>query len=270
MGADGAATTHVDRVAEDAALDFLADARPAMNVLSEETGFIDRGSPLTAIVDPIDATNNALALPNVVRKPGVDLPDLAAATLRSGHVFGFPYYAFSVGVVDEHGILAGCVRNLPTGEVFTAARGLGVELDGLPVQGSGQRSLERARVTLVRPETETAWRVLKLLVTGQSRRVRITGCSALDLALIACGSVDAMVNPNRISPLGYGEKVVDYAGGLALLSEMGGVLTSFTGEPVALDHDLLRRTPLLAATTPELHAELLATLHQVEWDGANP
>jgi fructose-1,6-bisphosphatase/inositol monophosphatase family enzyme len=82
--------------------------------------------------------------------------------------------------------------------------------------------------------------------------------------------MDAMVNPNRISPLGYGEKVVDYAGGLALLSEMGGVLTSFTGEPVALDYDLLRRTPLLAATTPELHTELLETLHQVEWDEANP
>jgi myo-inositol-1(or 4)-monophosphatase len=270
IGADGAATTHVDQVAEVAALDFLASAQPAMNVLSEEVGFIDRGAALTAIVDPIDATNNALALPNFVRQPNADLAELADTPLRAGHVFGFPYYAFSVGVVDDQGILAGCVRNLPTGELFTAARGQGVELDGIPVQGSGQRALERARISLVRPETETAWRVLKLIVTGQSRRIRLTGCSALDLALIACGSLDAMVNPNRISPLGYGEKVVDYAGALALLSEMGGVLTSFSGEPVTLEHDLLRRTPLLAAATPELHAALIETLHTVEWDAVNP
>jgi myo-inositol-1(or 4)-monophosphatase len=270
IGADGAATTHVDQVAEVAALDFLASAQPAMNVLSEEVGFIDRGAALTAIVDPIDATNNALALPNFVRQPNADLAELADTPLRAGHVFGFPYYAFSVGVVDDQGILAGCVRNLPTGELFTAARGQGVELDGIPVQGSGQRALERARISLVRPETETAWRVLKLIVTGQSRRIRLTGCSALDLALIACGSLDAMVNPNRISPLGYGEKVVDYAGALALLSEMSGVLTSFSGEPVTLEHDLLRRTPLLAAATPELHAALIETLHTVEWDAVNP
>lgn len=270
MGADGAATTHIDKLAEDAALEFLERAEPRMNIVSEEAGFFDRGSSLTAIVDPVDATNNATAVPNFLPQPNGDLANLASAPLRAGHVFGFPFYAFSIGVVEDGELVAGCVRNLPTGEVFTAARGLGVELDGIPVAGSGRRELAGARVSFVRPETGTSWHVIEPIMVGPGTRVRITGCSALDLALISCGSHDAMINPNLVSPGGHGEKIVDYAGGLALLNEMGGVLTGFDGSSIAVDYDLTRRTPLLAATTPELHEELVKLLHRVEWDEANP
>lgn len=268
IGADGFATTHIDQLAESAALEFLEDAEPRMNVLSEEVGFIDNGSSLTAIVDPIDATNNAVAVPNFIPQPGADLADVALTPLGESHVFGFPYYAFSVGVVENGELVAGCVMNLPTGEVFTAARDQGVELDGVPVRSRDVHSLDRAVISLVRPETETAWRAMKTIMTG-ARRVRITGCSALDLALIACGSLDGMVNPNRISPGGYGEKIVDYAGALALLNEVGGVLTGFDGVPVSLDLDLTYRVPLLAAANPRLHLALIEILHQEVWDEAN-
>lgn len=265
LGADGADTTHVDQVAETAALEFLEALEPRMNILSEEIGFLDRGSSLTAIVDPIDATNNAVAVPNFVPRPGASLADLAETPLRKGHVFGFPYYAFSVGVVEDGQLIAGCVMNLPTGEVFTAARGHGVRLDGVPVRARDVRLLGDARVALIRPETDAAWRTLRTIAV-QARRIRVTGCSALDLALIACGTLEALINPNRISPRGFGEKIVDYAGALALLNETGSVLTGFDGVPVSVDFDLSRRTPLVAAATPELHAELIEALHAEAWD----
>lgn len=265
LGADGADTTHIDQIAEDAALACLETVEPRMNILSEEVGFLDRGSALTAIVDPIDATNNAVAVPNFRPRPGASLVELAETPLREGHVFGFPYYAFSVGVVEDGELIAGCVMNLPTGEIFTAARGHGVRLDGVPVRARLVTTLRDARVALIRPETDPAWRALRTITTG-ARRIRLTGCSALDLALIACGTLEALVNPNRVSPGGWGEKIVDYAGALALLNETGSVLTGFDGRPVAVDFDLSRRTPLLAAATPELHAELLAMLHAESWD----
>lgn len=268
MGADGFATTHIDQLAELAALGFLENAEPRMNILSEEAGFIDRGSALTAIVDPIDATNNAVSVPNFVPQAGSDLAEIAQTPLSEGHVYGFPYYAFSVGVVEDGQLIAGCVVNLPTGEVFTAAKGKGVELDGVPVRAREVQTVDQAIVCLVRPETETAWRAMKTIMTG-ARRVRITGCSALDLALIACGSLDAMVNPNFISPGGHGEKIVDYAGALALLNEVGGVLTGFDGMPVSLGFDLSYRVPLLAAANPALHADLLESLHHEPWDKEN-
>lgn len=265
LGADGADTTHIDQIAEDAALACLETVEPRMNVLSEEAGFLDRGSALTAIVDPIDATNNAVAVPNFVAQPGAGLADLAETPLREGHVFGFPYYAFSVGVVEDGWLVAGCVMNLPTGEVFTAARGHGVQLDGVPVRARPVTTLREARIALIRPETDPAWRVFHAIAAG-ARRIRLTGCSALDLALIACGTLEALVNPNRISPGGWGEKIVDYAGALALLNETGSVLTGFDGVPVPVNFDLARRTPLLAAATPELHAALLDVLHAESWD----
>ena len=265
LGADGADTTHIDQIAEDAALACLEASELRMNILSEEVGFLDRGSALTAIVDPIDATNNAVAVPNFVPRPGADLADLAETPLRAGHVFGFPYYAFSVGVVEDGRIVAGCVMNLPTGEVYTAARGQGVHLDGVRVHARNVTALRDARVALIRPETDAAWRTLRTITVG-ARRIRLTGCSALDLALIACGTLEGLVNPNRISPGGWGEKIVDYAGALALLDEAGSVLTGFDGVPVPVDFDLSRRTPLVAAATPELHAELMGALHQEPWD----
>lgn len=265
LGADGADTTHIDLVAEEAALSFLESAQPRMNVLSEEAGFLDRGSVLTAVVDPIDATNNAVAVPNFVVADGETVADLAAAPLRVGHVFGFPYYAFSVGVVEEDTIVAGCVMNLPSGEVFTAAKGHGVRLDGVQVRANTVRDVRDARIALIRPETEPAWRVFRE-ITVSARRIRLTGCSALDLALISCGSMDALVNPNRFSPGGWGEKIVDYAGALALLQETGATLSGYDGVPVAVDFDLRRRTPLLGAATPELHATLLQILQREPWD----
>ncbi|HYI14121.1 MAG TPA: inositol monophosphatase family protein [Thermomicrobiales bacterium] len=265
LGADGADTTHIDQLAEESALACIEAIEPRMNILSEEIGFLDRGSALTAIVDPIDATNNAVAVPNFVPQPGASLANLAETPLREGHVFGFPYYAFSVGVIEDGRLVAGCVMNLPTGEVFTAARGHGVRLDGVPVRARPVTTLAEARVALIRPETDAAWRTLRR-ISVEARRIRVTGCSALDLALIACGTLEALINPNRISPRGFGEKIVDYAGALALLNETGSVLSGFDGVPVPVDFDLTRRTPLVAAATPELHAELIEALHAESWD----
>jgi myo-inositol-1(or 4)-monophosphatase len=268
LGADGADTTHVDQLAEDAALAFLEAAEPRMNVLSEEVGLLDRGAALTAIVDPIDATNNAVASPNFVPQPEDDQP--LAAPMRERHAYGFPYYAFSVGVLADDGqLLAGCVMNLPTGEVFTALRGDGVRLDGVLVRPRPVHEPRQAWVALIRPDSATAWQVFQR-VAQASRRIRLTGCSSLDLALIACGTLDALVNPNKVSPGGWGEKIVDYAGALALLQESGSPLTGYDGTPVPLDLDLTRRTPLVGAATPELHGALLELLGREEWNLMHP
>ena len=260
MGADGFDTSFVDRIAEVAALEALDEIEPRMNVLSEEVGFVDRGSALTAIVDPVDATNNATAVPHFVGH-GPVRPALAA----SDHVHGFPYYAFSVGVLDDQRLVAGCVMNLATGHVFAARSGGPVLVDGYVARASDAETLSQARVALIRPETAPAWRALAPIMVG-ARRVRITGCSALDLALIACGTLDALVNPNRVSPAGYGEKIVDYAGALVMLEATGGVLTAFDGMPVPVTLDLTRRAPIVGACSPALHAQLLEALHREPWD----
>lgn len=266
MGADGDVTTQVDKIAEDAALSYLDSAEPRVNILSEEIGFIDKGSTLTAIVDPVDATHNALSLPRFKEVPDEELPEVLEAPARQGHLYGYPFYAFSIGIVEDDQLVAGCVRNLPTGTTFSAIRGEGVEIDGIPVQGSGAQTLPGTTIGMVRAVTEAGLELIKRLTLTHNPRLRICGCSALDLALISCGVIDGFMNPNIASTTEgiFGEKIVDYAGGWALLQEAGGVLTGIDGSPMTVDLDLARRTPLLAAITPELHQQILEIVRGVD------
>ena len=59
LGADGTITKYVDKIAEDAALNYLQKSKIKVNVLSEEAGYIDNNADYTFVLDPIDGTRNA-------------------------------------------------------------------------------------------------------------------------------------------------------------------------------------------------------------------
>src|SRR5437762_12996232 len=59
-GADGAPSARIDQLAEETVLRVLDYEGAALNVLSEEAGFIDRGGKATLVLDPIDGTHNAI------------------------------------------------------------------------------------------------------------------------------------------------------------------------------------------------------------------
>ena len=61
MGADGTPTALIDKVAENTVLDYIVRNDIALNVLSEEIGFIDNGAEETMVLDPIDGSHNAIA-----------------------------------------------------------------------------------------------------------------------------------------------------------------------------------------------------------------
>ena len=232
MGADGAPTTHIDEVAELAALAYL-DALPPrwrFNILSEECGLIDRGAALTLVIDPIDSTNNAMT--------------------------GFPYYAFSIAALEDRPV-AGCVINLPTGDCWTAARGQGARLNGRALTRTPVTRLAEAVLAAVRPATAADLERFRPALLG-ARRVRITGCTALDVCLIASGTLDGFINPNRHTNPVWGEKVVDYAAAALVLEEVGGAVQDQTGAALAYPLDVRHRLCLQAGATPALLAEIVA------------
>src|SRR6185312_7367883 len=100
MGADGAETSGIDQVAEDVVIGFFNRLKTPVNILSEEVGFIDRGSAVTVIVDPIDATANATAAAEAtLTSLPAALHDVPPSLPRHSGQFGFPFYAFSVGAL---------------------------------------------------------------------------------------------------------------------------------------------------------------------------
>jgi myo-inositol-1(or 4)-monophosphatase len=260
MGADGATTSQIDQVAEEAALACFERTQPYGNVLSEEVGFVDRGSALTYILDPIDSTSNATVssellenMPSAPKTPSLDLP-------HNSRMIGFPYFAFSVAAMVDGELVAGCVRNLPTGDLFTAIKGRGARLNDVPVSTSNVERIKDAWVALIRPSGDEGLRRVSEILVG-AKRIRVTGCSALDIALIASSGVHALVNPNAHRPPHSGEKVVDYAAAQLILNEAGGVVSDTEGNPLPLDFNVSRLTPILAAATPELQEDLIRSIH---------
>jgi 3'(2'), 5'-bisphosphate nucleotidase len=93
-----------------------------------------------------------------------------------------------------------------------------------------------------------------------ARRIRITGCTALDLCLTAGGTLHGFVNANRYTNPIWGEKVVDYAAAALVLEETGGALADQHGQPLQYPLDVRHRLCLQAAATPSLLSALLAAL----------
>jgi len=99
VGAFGSPTTYIDKVAEDVAIDILEHADVKVNLFSEEAGFVDFDGTYVFVLDPVDGTRNAYR--------------------------GIPFYSVSlaVGTSRMTDIEYGIVKNIPTGDVFTAEKG---------------------------------------------------------------------------------------------------------------------------------------------------
>jgi len=238
-GAGGDITVRIDDRAEQVILERLkkaADAGARFTLISEECGIRDFGSDrLRLLVDPVDGSNNA--------KRGV------------------PYCAASLALLrgDRIGDLwVGSVIDLISGKDYTAIRGEGAWVrDGdriVPLRTRGGEEIGMVAFEASTPKADLE-KILPLLTAGS--KVRCLGAIALDLALLAAGAVDvvAMAAPSRS---------VDFAAGVLLLREAGGVITDFEGDTLdGISGGLERTRPLLASANEKIHRKALERLRKV-------
>lgn len=209
-GSDGAhgGQHRSDLAADAAALEVLAQADVA--VLSEEsgwTGLDDRD--VVVVVDPLDGSTNAAR--------------------------GIPWFATSLCAVDREGLRAALVVDLPHGRTYTALRGTGAAVDGVPIRPTTCTDTRDAFVGISGlPARPLGW-----------RQFRSLGAAALDLCAVAEGVLDAYVDCSRSAHGPW-----DYLGGVLVCIEAGAIVGDALGrELLALD-PRARRTPLAAATQP--------------------
>ena len=216
--ADGSPSLGADEAAHLAAAHAL---RPlGLTALSEERS--DR--PVAddepwVVLDPLDGTGNFRA--------------------------GLPPWAFSAALVRDGRPVAGLVADLSSGRRWSGAVGSGAHRDGVPVR-------PRDAGTVVAP---TAPSGAAVQVPRTARRVRVTGCTAVDVCLVADGAAGAWQNLDR-----GGTHVHDVAGGLAVLAAVGGVALAPDGEPLVLRPDTGTLIRFVAAGTEERARELLREL----------
>ncbi len=167
------------------------------------------------VVDPLDGTGNYLA--------------------------GLPPWAFSAALVCEGRPVAGLVVDLSCGRRWSAVEGR-AERDGVPVH-------TRAGSTVVVPGAPDGGAV------GAARQVRITGCTAVDLCLVADGAAAAWHDVDRA-----GTDVRDVAGGLAVLLAAGGAALTADGQPLELVPDATGKVRFVAAADETVARSLLGAL----------
>jgi len=209
-GPDGAhgGQHHSDLAADAAALDVLGQAK--VGVLSEESGRTGVGDgDVLVVVDPLDGSTNAAR--------------------------GIPWFATSLCAVDREGLRAALVVDLPHGRTYTAVRGGGASVDGVPIHPTTCTDASDAFVGISGlPARPLGW-----------RQFRSLGAAALDLCAVGEGVLDAYVDCG-VSAHGPW----DYLGGVLVCIEAGAIVGDAHGrELLTLDHRT-RRTPVAAATQP--------------------
>jgi myo-inositol-1(or 4)-monophosphatase len=222
--------TATDRASEQLLRELLGAARPDDALLGEEAGWEPGRSGLTWVVDPIDGTVN--------------------------YTYGIPAYSVSVAVVSgrpdvpgEWEPVAGCVHDVPSGETWTAARGLGARLDGRPVTARPAPALSDALLATgfgYRAERRRAQARVVAGLLPRVRDIRRVGCSSLDLCGVASGRYD-----------GYYERglhVWDFAAALLVATESGVVVRGPGGGPPSEDLLVAARPPLADVLAAELAA----------------
>lgn len=219
--------SEVDRAAEQAVIAAIRKAYPSHGFLAEESG-AQAGDDYTWVIDPLDGTTNFL--------------------------HGFPQFAVSVACRHRGRAEVAVVLDPMRGELFTAERGAGTQLDGRRLRVSQRTGLEGALIGTGFPYRENKLWLKPYLamlehVMNATAGVRRPGAAALDLAYVAAGRLDGFWEVG-LSPW-------DTAAGNLLITEAGGRVGDFTGGEYRDGGNLLVGTPRVFAALVETFAPLL-------------
>ncbi|MFH1102024.1 MAG: inositol monophosphatase family protein [Methanobacteriota archaeon] len=223
IGADGTPTSYIDKIAEDVALKLLKKSSSPVNLLSEEIGFVDFGGEHMFVLDPVDGTRNAYR--------------------------GIPFYSVSLAIGTSHisDVTYGIVKNIPTGDVFTAEKKHGAFLNN-----------KRIHVCEVpSPEMLSSLSLGKNYVSSMASlakkgNVRSLGSASLEMCMVANGALDYYFVGKEIM------RIVDIAASTLIVREAGGFVKTVSGENLDMEFNLMERTSVVAACSEELIHQLLS------------
>jgi len=167
----------------------LRAAFPAIGVLSEEGH--NRPGTLRWVIDPLDGTTN--------------------------FVLHVPFFGVSIALMDGNVPLFGVITCPPTREIFIAARGQGATKNGKALRAHSARPLTNAIIGYGYSHSLKSLHaslVIAEKLSSHLRSVRHAGSTALDLAYLAAGRLDAVIIAGPI-------KLWDVAAGVCLVREAG-------------------------------------------------
>lgn len=191
--------TRIDKEAEQAIIDKIKQSYPDHSFVGEEGGIVAGDEDFKWIIDPLDGTTNFIK--------------------------GIPHFAVSIALIHKGRLDQAVVFDPIRGELFSASRGAGAQLNGFRMRASQAKDFRNTVLATAFPFKKKQDLAVSLAhfneIFSKCGDVRRCGSAALDLAYVAAGRYD-----------GYWEKGVqpwDIAAGELLVRESGGLVTDFNG-----------------------------------------
>lgn len=193
--------TDIDRTSEALVVAAIRKQFPDHAIRAEEGGGVERESPWTWLIDPLDGTNN--------------------------FAHGFPQYCVSLGLLHEGAPYLGVIYDPIRDELFAGMRGEGATCNGQLIHVSSAARLNDSLLSTgfpydfaTNPQNNAAEFAR---VHRHVQGIRRAGSAALDLAYVACGRLEAHWE--------FWLKPWDSAAGALLILEAGGRITEVDGRP---------------------------------------
>ncbi len=192
--------SYVDQEAERKLVKALSDILPQATFITEEATVDTEESNLTWIIDPLDGTTNFL--------------------------FGIPYFSVSVALEVNGEIQLGIVHDVMMNQQYHALKGEGAYCDDERIQVSQKKKIQDSVIISGFPyvndyDVKAHTDLLQYWLLN-TRGFRRNGSAALDLCAVAKGK-------SQVYYEGF-LNLWDVAGGSIIVTEAGGVLSTYTGD----------------------------------------
>jgi myo-inositol-1(or 4)-monophosphatase len=165
-------------------------------------------------------------------------------------------YALSLALADMRDTIGdlklGYVRNLVSGQEYTAIKSKGAFCNGNRLRPSNNSNIKMLGVELSQYSKGNLELNVKYL--RMAEKIRALGSIALDLCYVASGAFDALIDVRDCI------RTLDIAAGALILEESGGFITDLNGKNIyGLRIDPKTRLCFLAAGNTKIHNLLMET-----------
>ncbi len=193
---------------------------PDHNILSEQAGFTDKGSPYTWVIDPMDGSVN--------------------------YYNGVAPFCTSMALVYRQTTILSAIYDPMEKKLYYAERGKGAWVNDRRLRVSRHADIHNTLV-MTHLSSRRIARALTLKTFGRlydyDMRIRLFGSGIAALTYVASGTFDIFYNI-----LTYPWDIVS---GALLVEEAGGKVTDFQGRPITL------KSTSIVATNHRFHATIL-------------
>jgi myo-inositol-1(or 4)-monophosphatase len=225
--------TKADIESEKKIIEIILEKFSNHNTLGEETGFQNRNSEFTWVIDPLDGTSNFAA--------------------------GIPWFGVIICVLkNDVPFISGCFLPVQN-EIYFAEKGKGATRNGEKIKVSSETDLKNILAAYsidYSDEPGKTEREAKLIqqVVSRIRNLRSTNC-IIDFCYTADGKLGACMNQTT--------KIWDIAGPGLIIEEAGGKVTDIQGNPFdfSLNADNYARNFTIVGSNKVLHSELIKILN---------